>query len=618
MKFFGRKSRDLELQDNASSQARPLLASFAVDNTQRNRHRRKIVGAILLSLLALGIFAGIIIGVILKWQLNSRSDYQYPKENHIGAKGAVATEHPRCSEVGLNILKSGGNAIDAAIAAALCIGTINSFSSGIGGGGFMMIRLNNSQSTFIDFRETAPALSNHTMYQGRPEASEVGGLAVAVPGELRGFEMAHQKYGRLSWSSLVAPSTQIARDGFVVSQLLERRLKEDEQYIMADAGLREVFTRNGNLLKEGHQVQRIKFADTLQKIADNGVDAFYNGDIAQQLVSFIQENGGIISLEDLENYQAEEKPPMEGWYHGKRIVTSPLPTSGPILLEILNILEGYEMEGSSYYPSALRVHRIIEAMKFGYAARTELGDEKYLPSNFSARVQEIVSKSYASKVRANITDDKTHDWQYYNPQFDSVESPGTTHISVVDNESGTAVSMTSTINLSFGSKLMCPQTGIILNNEMDDFSLPNKTNAFGLRPSKNNFIHPGKRPLSSSVPTFVEQNGNLTMVVGASGGSKIITATLQTILNLLNGYSTAQYAIDAPRYHHQLLPNHLQVESTFYYGGVLNSLRYKNHTIVQMKQGYGLGDVQCVQRNVKTGWLDAGSDKRKGGKALAY
>ena len=574
--------------------------------------------------LALTLFAALlaILGVVLGYRLYVKSHpdaangqdgsiNKYPVE---GRHGAVASEHPQCSEIGLDMLKRGGSAVDAVIASGLCIGTINSFSSGIGGGGFMLVRDPTGTSRVFDFRETAPAAANKTMYDSRPKASELGGLAVAVPGELSGYWNAHQRYGRLNWSVLFEPSITIARTGFNVSRLLIEKLNDEREHVLADEGMRAVFAPTGDLVKEGQLITRPNYADTLQQIAMGGVQAFYTGAIAQSLVDLVQRKGGIMTMDDLAQYQAKLKDPVTGWYKGRKLITAPLPASGPVLISILNILEKYNFgshDGSR--KSIDDVHHLIEAIKFGYAQRTEMGDTDFL--DMEDRLAEIMSKDYAAAVRANITG-KTHPVEYYNPVYDTVENHGTTHVNALD-ENDMAASMTSTVNLYFGARIMDPVTGIILNDEMDDFSLPNKTNYFGLRPSPANFIVPGKKPLSSSVPTIIETDGRVELIAGASGGSKIITATLQLILNVLDWHMNVQQAINAPRLHHQLVPNEVWMEEG--YGEWFRSeLREKRgHEVVQLSKKSTLACVHAIQK-LPDGLIQAGADPRKDSKAAAY
>ncbi|KAI7899777.1 gamma-glutamyltransferase [Cokeromyces recurvatus] len=440
-----------------------------------------------------------------------------------GSKAAVAVEAEECSNVGIEILKKGGNAVDAAIASTLCIGVIHSFATG----GFMLIRSPNGTFEYIDFRETAPMAAKKDMFIHNPLLAQIGGLSVAVPGEIRGLELAHQRHGKLSWYELFEPSIRIARNGFKATELLEIRVKEAEDWMKNSIEWSKVYFHNGKPIKKGDIVKRPNLANTLDIIAQQGADAFYKGEIAHQLVDTVQSHGGILTLQDLENYQAIIRKPLYGFYHGRKVITTSEPTSGPVLLSVLNLIERFEFNNHEH--KSLDVHRLIEAFKFGYAFRTELADPDVI--HHPERIQEMISKDYAAYIRHQITDNSTHEPLYYHPKFDHIDSHGTMHLSVVDEENG-AVALTSTINLAFGSHIMDPTTGIILNDEMDDFSIPGIQNMFGLYPSKYNYASPGKRPLSSITPTIIEKDTKFELAIGASGGSFIPTATLNVSFEL--------------------------------------------------------------------------------------
>ncbi|CAO3619887.1 unnamed protein product [Mucor hiemalis] len=399
-----------------------------------------------------------------------------------GSKGAVAVEAEECSNVGVDILKKGGNAVDAAIASTLCIGVIDSFATGIGGGGFMLIRSPNGTFEFIDFRETAPKAATHDMFVKDPSLAAVGPLSVAVPGEIRGLELAHKRHGKLAWSELFAPSIRIARNGFKATGLLEIRVKTEELWMKNSSEWADVYYPNGVAINEGDIVKRPTLANTLELISEKGADEFYEGEIAKKLVKTIQTAGGIITLEDFKNYKPIIRPTMSTYYNGRKITTCSEPTSGPVILSVLNLIERFQFKVEGL--TGLNLHRLVEAFKFGYAFRTEMGDPDFIHN--TERIEEITTKDFASTIRRQITDDITHDPLYYNPKFDHIESHGTMHLSVVDEHDG-AVALTSTVNLIFGSHIMDAETGIVLNDEMDDFSIPNTPNMFGLYPSEFNY-----------------------------------------------------------------------------------------------------------------------------------
>ncbi|KAI9505100.1 gamma-glutamyltranspeptidase 1-like protein, partial [Coemansia spiralis] len=525
--------------------------------------------------------------------------------------GAVATDEARCSAIGVDILRNGGNAVDATVASALCVGVLQAHSSGIGGGGFMLIRPPGGQApVLIDFREIAGAAATEDMFIDDIKLAQIGGLSIGVPGEIAGMYHAHHRFGKLSWRSLFEPSITLARGGFTLSELVHHQLKTIEKHILASPGFNTTYTdARGRLLKPGATVYRPALADTLEEIAEKGPSAFYKGRIAASLLKAIRNNGGILTEADFEAYRPVERAPVETFYHGRRIITGSPPTSGSILLNMLNVLEGYNLARDGQ--TALNYHRIVEAMKFGAAQRTFLCDPSFV--DIAANITRQIDKHFAASIRTNISDTQTFDVSHYDPEYDILINHGTTHISVVDKD-GLAVSATSTVNLEFGSRIMDPVTGIILNDEMDDFSTTNKTNGFGLRPSPNNKIVRGKRPLSSTSATIIEYNGEVELVLGGSGGSRILTSVLQVIVNALDFDMRLDNAVDTPRLHHQLLPNHLMVDPLFP-SSVSHALAAFGHEIVPLKHGSSV--VQAVRR-LPNGLLHAVSDARKHGVAAGY
>lgn len=528
-----------------------------------------------------------------------------------GSKGAVAVEAEECSNIGVDILKKGGNAVDAAIASTLCIGVIHSFATGIGGGGFMLIRSPNGTFEFIDFRETAPKAATHDMFVKDPLLAAVGPLSVAVPGEIRGLEMAHKRHGKLAWSELFAPSIHIARNGFKATGLLEIRVKTEEPWMKNLTEWAEVYFPNGVAVKEGDIVKRPTLANTLELISEKGADEFYEGEIARTLVNTIQSAGGIITLEDFKNYKPVIRPTMSTYYNGRKVTTCSEPTSGPVLLSVLNLIERFQFKVDGLI--GLNLHRLVEAFKFGYAFRTEMGDPDFIHN--TERIEEITTKDFASSIRQQITDDITHDPLYYNPKFDHIESHGTMHLSVVDENDG-AVALTSTVNLVFGSHIMDAKTGIVLNDEMDDFSIPNTPNKFGLYPSEYNYAGPEKRPLSSITPTIIEKDSKFEIAIGGSGGSMIPTATLNSIINMLDYGKDIYTSVATPRVHHQLMPNIAITEHGFD-RKLEQALEARNHTVFQLPTEFCVSAVQAVRR-LPDGSVEAASDPRKTGIAAAY
>ncbi|CAO3624307.1 unnamed protein product [Cunninghamella blakesleeana] len=483
-------------------------------------------------------------------------------------------------------------------------------ATGIGGGGFMLIRLPNGTYEFIDYRETAPKGSNETMYVNNPLLAQRGGLAIGVPGELRGLQLAHERHGVLPWKKLFDSAIKLSRDGFIVNEYFHRKLVAAESFILEKPEWSSVYAPNKTLAKIGDVVKRPTYAKTLETIANEGAEAFYTGKIAKSIIKTIKENNGIMTLNDLKEYQPIIRPTVSTYYHGRKVTTTSAPTSGPILISILNILEKFNLQATGR--TGLNIHRIIEAIKFGYSFRTEFGDPDF--THLQDRYHEITTKEWADEVRKNITDDTTHPPLYYNPKYDHMESPGTMHLSVVDKDDR-AVALTSTVNLLFGSRVMDIETGIILNDEMDDFSIPGVPNDFGLYPSSYNYVAPGKRPLSSITPTIIENDGEFEMAVGGSGGSQIITSTLNTILNTFDFNMDIYEAIETPRFHHQLMPNRVGLQPGFD-KDLENALRERNHEIYTLFKNGTVSAVQAV-RKLNNEYQGA-SDPRKAGLASAY
>ncbi|KAI0374193.1 gamma-glutamyltranspeptidase [Pilatotrama ljubarskyi] len=530
--------------------------------------------------------------------------------------GAVASENELCSEIGVDVMKEGGNAVDAAVSTTLCIGVVNMFSSGIGGGGFMTVRIppsspNVSSEVFaVDFRETAPALSNKTMYVDDPLAARWGGLAVGVPGELRGLEEAHRRWGKMPWKRLVEPAVELAK-GWTVQVELARRIEMFAPLMLNHPDWRPIFAPEGRLLKEGQTIRRTNLSRTLAAIAEGGADAFYTGPIADAIVQKVRETGGILTHADLEGYEVHVKRALEGTYRGRKVYAPHAPTSGPVLIHMLNLMEHYG-ELVEEGRTVLNVHRLIEAMKFGFAARTRVGDPAY--HDETERIDEIPTKEYADAVFANITDDKTHPPEYYHPVYDVVVDHGTSHSSIVDKD-GMAVALTTTVNLVFGSAVLDPVTGVILNDEMDDFSTPGMPNAFGLYPSPYNYPEPGKRPLSSTVPTIMEhQDGSFYLAAGGSGGSRIFPAVFQVILNMDWGMDVSA-AIEYGRVHDQLFPTMVDADDILP-PALLEGLREKGHNITVSDTDRIAAVIQVVAKHNET--IYAASDSRKNGIAAGY
>ncbi|KAJ0962354.1 hypothetical protein J5N97_030182 [Dioscorea zingiberensis] len=466
--------------------------------------------------------------------------------------GVVAADDGTCSEVGVSMLKAGGHAVDAAVATSLCLGVVHPMSSGIGGGAFMVVRSSDgAEADAFDSRETAPAAASQTMYEKNPSSKARGALSMGVPGEVAGLHAAWKKYGRLPWKSLVQPSIKLAREGFTVEPYLESMFKGSENTIMADPGLSQVYAPNGKLLQANETCYNYELARTLEAIADEGPQAFYNGSIAEKLVEDVKKAGGVITMDDMKQYRIKVTKAMSTKVMGFTIIGMPPPSSGTIGMSlILNILGSY---GSlDAVKGLLGLHRLIEAMKHMMALRMNLGDPDFVDvSKYEAA---MLSPSVAEKIRQKIVDNTTFDPSYYLARWSQLRDHGTSHICIVDAERN-AVSMTTTVNYYFGAGVLSPSTGIVLNNEMDDFSVPGEPTPDKMPPAPANFIEPRKRPLSSMTPVIILKDNQLAGVVGASGGMQIIPAVTEVFINHFILGMEPLAAVQRPRLYHKLIPN---------------------------------------------------------------
>lgn len=440
----------------------------------------------------------------------------------------------------------------------------------------MIVRAPNGTYEFIDFRETAPAAAFEDMYKNNEDASLNGGLASGVPGELRGLQHLHDNYGVLPWSTVLTPAVKVARDGWAVNADLVKYMasaissageNSTSNFLVNDPQFAQDFAPKGRLLRLNETITRKRYARTLETIAREGPDAFYEGPIAEATIRALQAANGTMTLKDLKNYTVAIRKPSTITYRDYKLTACSAPSGGEVALSVLKIMEGYADVGT---PSNINLttHRLDESMKFAYGMRAELGDPLYL-TGIDAYQSAMVSAATAAEIRAKISDTHTYNVSYYDPKgLESLETPGTSHVVTADH-SGLAISLTTTINTLFGSKVVVPETGVIMNNEMNDFSIPNTTNAFGYIPSPANYIHPGKRPLSSISPVIVEHLNASSLAdafyiaVGAAGGSRIITATIQNVLHLLDGRMTTAQALAQPRIHDQLVPAQVSFEYAF-------------------------------------------------------
>lgn len=555
--------------------------------------------------------------------------------------GMVVSSQKLASQAGIEILKMGGNAIDAAVAVGYAQAVVNPCCGNIGGGGFMTIHLANGKNTFIDFREKAPAKATADMYQDShgnliKGASLHGYLAVGVPGTVRGLELAFVRYGsgKLTREQIMAPAIKLAKRGFVLTRadtdILDLKLATFRQ----DPQARPIFLRaDGSPLQPGDRLIQKNLAHTLETIAKQGPKAFYQGDIPKAIEQASNQEGGIINAKDFASYQAKERQPIECQYRGYSFISAPPPSSGGVTMcEILNILSGYNMK-SMGYGSAQSVHYMVEAMRHAYVDRnTLLGD----PDFVKMPIKKLLSHEYASQIRQQIKQDNVANSAKLHPGVWPHEKPETTHYSIVDHL-GNAVSTTYTINGRFGAGVMAPKAGFFLNDEMDDFtSKIGAKNMFGLVQGKVNAIAPGKRPLSSMSPTIVTKDGHVYLVVGSPGGSRIITITLETVMNIIDFGMGPQEAVNAPRIHHQWLPNKVYYETRGLSPDTLAILKKMGYQMVEQTPWgatelimVGLpklphsvdssGNDSAVSGKIRPGYLYGANDARRpAGAAIGY
>ena len=476
--------------------------------------------------------------------------------------GMVVTAQHLATDVGVEVLKNGGNAVDAAVAVGYALAVVYPTAGNIGGGGFMTIRMRDGKTTFLDFRERAPLAATKGMYlddKGNivKGASTDGYLAVGVPGSVMGFETAREKYGTKSRQDLIAPAIRYAKEGFTLNQADAAELNGGKAWLSRDPATAAIFTKaDGKPFATGDKLMQPDLANALSGISDQGPDGFYKGPVANAIVKASQDKGGILANQDFEQYKVRELEPVKCNYRGYEIISSPPPSSGGVIIcEILNVLEGYPLSYTGY-ASADTVHYMVEAMRYAYVDRNSaLGDPDFVDNP----VSKLLDKAYAQKIRDGISPYKAGISKDLMPKGLG-ESHETTHYSIIDND-GNAVAVTYTLNGSFGAGVVAPGTGILLNIEMDDFtSKPGVPNLYGLVQGEANAIQPKKTPLSSMSPTIVTKDGKPFMVIGSPGGSRIITITLEAIINVIDFGMNIQEAIDAPRIHHQWLPDKVYME----------------------------------------------------------
>ncbi|KAK2743736.1 hypothetical protein FQN55_007140 [Onygenales sp. PD_40] len=532
--------------------------------------------------------------------------------HHHGKLGAVASENEDCSEIGGSMLKKGGNAADAMVATVFCIGVTSMYHSGIGGGGFFVLRTPEDEYEVVDFRETAPAAAFEDMFKNNTEASVTGGLASGVPGQLRGMEYLHDKYGSLPWETVMQPAIRLARHGWTVNEDLVNYMAsatEEYDFLTHDPSWALDFAPNGTRLGLGDTITLRRLADTLERIAKHGADVFYSGPIAEATVEALQAANGTMAVEDLKNYTVAIRDVSQIDYRGYKVTSSSAPSSGAVAMSILNILDEYDgfFDEKS---TNLSTHRLAEAMRFAYGQRTKLGDPLFV-EGMAEYEDDMLKAATAAEIREKISDLRTQDVSAYDPEgLESIDTPGTSHI-VSTDASGLSISLTTTVNLLFGSKLIVPSTGVIMNNEMNDFSIPGSSDSFGFIPSPANFIRPGKRMVSSICPTILTYpNGTVYFITGAAGGSRIITSTVQSVINVVDRGMDTREALEEGRLHNQLVPS----VSTFEYrcdNGTAAFLEQRGHNVSWVAEGQSAVQSIRVLGGGKGGFEAVGEPRQK-------
>nr|WP_235005277.1 gamma-glutamyltransferase [Pedobacter nyackensis] len=565
------------------------------------KDKRAVQSAMLLAVL---VFAGCVGG-----QLGQQNSAEY-------RNGMVVSASEKASQVGLNILKKGGNAVDAAVAVQFALAVVYPNAGNIGGGGFMVYRSASAETNTLDFREKAGSKASRDMYldaAGNPvvDKSLDGHLASGVPGSVEGMVEAHQKYGKLKWADLIAPAIELAKNGFKISPQQAGEFNRQKHRFVKYNPVGTALVKDSDW-KEGDLLVQSELAATLTLIRDKGRAGFYEGPVADSLLAEMKRGGGIITAEDLKNYKAIWRKPVVGNYKEYKIITMPPPSSGGVaLIQLLKSVEPYPLKRWGFNADST-VQVMVEAERRVYADRAAyLGD----PDFFKVPQTELLNDSYIKSRMAGLNWERATSSKEINAGvLKTAEHEETTHFSIVDRD-GNAVSVTTTLNGSYGSAVVVKGAGFLLNNEMDDFSVkPGAPNMYGLVGGEANAIAPGKRMLSSMTPTIVEKNGELFMIVGTPGGSTIITSVFQTLVNVIEFNKTMQAAVDAKKFHHQWLPDTIYVEK-----GALDSLT----ALKLVNKGYPVlerGNIGRVDAILKTKWgyYQGGADHRGDDKALGW
>jgi len=553
-----------------------------------------------------------------------RADIPFPEDWRFSAdaepvtapEGMVSTTDYYATRVGLDVLEAGGTAMDAAIAVSFALAVVNPAAGNIGGGGFMVTRLADGQTSALDYREKAPAAAHRDMYLDEDgeltDRSILGHLASGVPGTVMGMWEAHQRYGTLSWEELVQPAIELA-EGFEVRDRLARSLRSSRRSLAIYESTREVFLPDGEPPEVGDTFRQPDLARTLTRIRDQGPDGFYRGETADLIVAEMERGGGIISHQDLADYETAWRDPITFTYRGYTVTSMPPSSSGGATMALMaHILEKHDLAALGWHSDEM-IHLMVEAWKRAYADRNQvLADPDYV----DIPLEEMLSRDYARIRGADITPDRATPSDDIGPGLEVGESTETTHYSIVDRH-GNAVAVTTTINSGYGSKVTVAGAGFLLNNEMDDFAAkPGFPNQFGLVQGEQNAIEPGKRMLSAMTPTVVaDPDGDLFFVTGTPGGSTIITTTFQTIVNVVDFGMNVSQSVNAPRVHHQHLPDQIYFENSGLRSAVVEALEARGHTL--QERGGTSGDVQAIMI-LPDGTRAAHSDPRLGGTALGH
>jgi gamma-glutamyltranspeptidase / glutathione hydrolase len=557
---------------------------------------------------------------ILRTQVGLAASREPVRARH----GIVASTNEIASKVGVDIMKRGGNAVDAAIAVAFALAVTHPAAGNLGGGGFMMIRLKDGRTTAIDYREMAPAAATRDIYldQGGKVLEGEGGSiegyrAAGVPGTVRGMELALRKYGsgKLTWTQLIEPARSLAANGFSVTYNLARSLRGSREYLSKYAETKRIYLNDGKFYNEGDVFRQPDLAATFARLQQRGPNEFYEGQTARLIVDDLKRHNGLMTMADMRGYVAKERATLRGNYRGYEIVSMPPPSSGgAVLIEMLNILEGYDFKKMDW-ASSERYHLMTEAMRRAFADRAEyMGDTDFV----KVPIAGLVDKKYAERLRETINPARASSSEQVKAGKPvGYESEETTHFTVVDAE-GNAVANTYTLNNSYGSAVVAKGTGLIMNDEMDDFAAkPGTPNLYGLIQGERNAVAPRKRPLSAMTPTFVlRKDGSLWFTVGSPGGPTIINTVLDVITNVIDYDMNIQQAIDAPRIHHQWLPDELVFEPYGLSGDTQNALLARGHKLAKPRY---LGDAEGIMIEEKTGMrLGATDPRRSDGLAVGY